>query len=187
MDVARRVRWSFDETVMRRLAESGCTLPAPARPRGHYEATRCVDSWLFVSGQFPMRDGIAIHAGRVGGELTIDEGRAAARQAALNVLAQIRAALGSFDHLEGLARIEGHVAAAPGFTDAPAVLDGASELFAAALGDRGRHARTAFIHPALPLGMTIELVATAKVRVGKWVPGRSFRRLRRAPSAKICI
>jgi enamine deaminase RidA (YjgF/YER057c/UK114 family) len=97
--------------------------------------------------------------------VTVDEGRAAARQAALNVLAQIRVALGSFNYLEGLARIEGHVAVAPGFADAPVVLDGASELFVAALGDRGRHARTAFVHAALPLGMTIELVATVKVRV----------------------
>jgi hypothetical protein len=79
------------------------------------------------------------------------------------VLAQIHHALGGFERLAHLARVEGHVASAPGFSEQPKVLDGASDLFAAVLGERGRHARTAFSPERLPWNLAIELVVTAVV------------------------
>lgn len=147
-----------------RLHQLGLRLPRAARPAGRYAATVVAGGFLHVSGQFPFRGGRLLHTGRVGGELTVAEGRAAARQAALNVLAQIHAALGGFERLAGLVRVEGHVASAPGWVDAPAVLDAASTVFTTVLGARGRHARTAFTPPVLPLNSPVELVVTAVVR-----------------------
>ena len=107
-----------------------------------------------VSAQLPIENGAARYTGRVGAELTEEQGYAAAL-AALNVLAQIKAALGSLDQLHQLVRVEGHVASAPGWDNAPKVLDGASDLFAAVLGERGRHTRAAFTPAQLPLNYAI--------------------------------
>ena len=123
------------------------------------------ENLLYLSGQFPIQDGKLIHTGRVGAERTEADGYAAARLAALNVLAQIHAALGGFDRLKTLLRVEGHVASAPNGSHAPKVLDGASDLFAAVLGERGRHTRTAFTPSQLPLNLTVELVVTAAARI----------------------
>ena len=79
-------------------------------------------------------------------------------------MAQIQAALGSFDRLQHLVRVEGHIASAPGWYNAPKVLDGASDLFASALSERGRHTRTAFTPNQLPLNLAIELVVVAAVK-----------------------
>lgn len=139
-------------------------LPPPAPAAGHYAAHVLTGEWLFVSGQFPRCGPQLLFAGRVGAELTELEGGRAARLAALNVLAQIRDALGGFERVAGLARVEGHVAAAPGWDNAPGVLDHASQVFGEALGERGRHARSAFLAPRLPLNAAVELVVTVRVR-----------------------
>jgi enamine deaminase RidA (YjgF/YER057c/UK114 family) len=115
----------------------------------------------FLSGQFPLRDGKLVLSGRVGAELSLEEGRQAAEIAALNVIAQIKAVLGGdLAHLETLLRVDGHVASAPDFVGQPTVLDGASEAFRRLLGERGRHTRTAFAAPRLPLDAPIELAVT---------------------------
>ena len=148
----------------RRMAELGLRLPAAPRPAGNYAAAVLAGGLIHVSGQFPFRDGRLAYQGRVGAELTERDGYEAARLAALNVLAQIHAALGGFDRLDRLVRLEGHVAAAPGWVGAPQVLDGASDLLVQILGDRGSHARTAFTPASLPLNSPVELVVTAAVR-----------------------
>ncbi len=114
-----------------------------------------------------MENGALRYTGRVGAELTEEQGCSAARLAALNVLAQIREALGSFDLLEHLVRVEGSVAAANGWHNAPKVVDAASDLFVAALGARGKHARAAFNPPGLPLNVSVELVVIAAVKSDK--------------------
>jgi len=149
--------------VETRLKEIGLTLPNPPKPAGNYQPWILSDNLLYLSGQFPIQDGKLIYTGRVGAERTEAEGYAAARMAALNVLAQIHAALGGFDRLKTLLRVEGHVASAPDWSNAPKVLDGASDLFAAALSERGRHTRTAFTPSRLPLNLTVELVVTAVI------------------------
>jgi enamine deaminase RidA (YjgF/YER057c/UK114 family) len=144
-----------------RLRGAGIVLPEPPRPAGMYQPVICRGGVGFVSGQFPVRAGQLAHSGRVGAELTPDEGRECAAIAAANVLAQIRAALGGWARFGGLYRMDGHVASAPDFLAQPAVLDGASELFVRALGPvAGAHARTAFHATRLPLDAPVELAVT---------------------------
>ncbi len=147
-----------------KLDQLGLKLPPAPKPAGNYSAFVRAGNLLFLSGQFPIEDGALRYIGRVGAELSEEQGYAAAQLAALNVLAQIRAALGSFERLDHLVRVEGHVAATPGWDNAPKVLDGASDLFVAALGERGRHARTAFVPSKLPWNLAVELVVTAAVK-----------------------
>jgi enamine deaminase RidA (YjgF/YER057c/UK114 family) len=118
---------------------------------------------LFISAQLPIENGVPRYVGRVGAELSEEEGYAAARLAGLNVLSQIQAALGTFERLAHLVRVEGHVASAPQFRNQPKILDGASDLFMAVLGERGRHTRAAFAPERLPLDLAIELVVTAAI------------------------
>jgi enamine deaminase RidA (YjgF/YER057c/UK114 family) len=146
-----------------RLKELGLALPHPPRPAGNYQPWILAGNLLYLSGQFPIQDGRLIYTGRVGAERTEADGYAAARLAALNVLAQIHAALGGFDRLAKLLRVEGHVASAPGWNNAPKVLDGASDLFVAVLGELGRHTRTAFTPSQLPFNLTVELVVAAAI------------------------
>lgn len=139
-------------------------LPQPPRPVGRYERGVVHAGIGFLSGQFPLVDGKLLFRGRVGHEVTLEEAREAAEATALNVLAQIRAVTdregGTF---AGLLRLDGYVASADHFSDQPAVLDAASDLFLGMLGDLGRHARTAFSVPRLPLDAPIELVVTFAV------------------------
>jgi enamine deaminase RidA (YjgF/YER057c/UK114 family) len=147
-----------------KLAELGLKLPPAPKPAGNYAPFARAGSLLFVSAQLPIENGAARYTGRVGAELTEEEGYAAARLAALNVLAQIKAALGSLDRLDQLVRMEGHVASAPDWDNAPKVLVGASDLFTAVLGERGRHTRAAFTPAQLPLNYAIELVVVATAK-----------------------
>jgi enamine deaminase RidA (YjgF/YER057c/UK114 family) len=146
-----------------RLKELGLELPEPPRPVGNYQPWLRVGNLLLLSGQFPIENGQLRYTGRVGAELTEADGYAAARLAGLNVLAQIRSALGGFERLETLFRLEGHVSSAPEWSNVPKVLDGASDLFVAVLGERGRHTRTAFCPSRLPLNLAVELVVTCAV------------------------
>jgi enamine deaminase RidA (YjgF/YER057c/UK114 family) len=146
-----------------KLVQLGLELPTPPRPAGSYAASVQTGNLLFISGQFPVENGRPRFVGRVGAELADADGIAAARLAALNVLAQIRAALGGFDALAHLVRVEGHVASAPDWHDQPKILDAASDLFVAVLGERGRHTRTAFSPQTLPLNLAVELVVTAAI------------------------
>ena len=150
-------------SIHSRLRELGIILPRPPQPAGNYSATVRVGNSLFLSGQFPIENGELKYTGRVGAELSEADGYAAAHLAALNVLAQIDASLGSLDRVDRLLRVEGHVASAPGWYNAPKVLDGASDLFASVLGERGRHTRAAFTPAQLPLNLSIELVVTVAV------------------------
>jgi enamine deaminase RidA (YjgF/YER057c/UK114 family) len=150
--------------VEQRLRELGLELPNPPQPAGNYRPWIVSGNFLFLSGQFPIESGQLRYTGRVGAELTEAQGREAAQLAALNVLAQIRVALNGFDRLVRLLRVEGHVASAPGWSSAPKVLDGASDLFVNVLGERGYHTRTAFTPARLPLDLTVELVVTLQVQ-----------------------
>lgn len=145
--------------IERRLRALGLALPAePPRPAGRYLAVVERGGIGFVSGQFPFAGAVLTHRGRIGRELSEDDGREAARIAALNVLAQIRRHLGGFDRLAGLLRVDGYVASAPGFVMQPRILDAASGLFADVLGEQlGGHARTAFAVEQLPRDSPIEL------------------------------
>jgi enamine deaminase RidA (YjgF/YER057c/UK114 family) len=149
-----------DETIVNRLQARGLTLPVPSAPAGMYEPYRLDRGTGYLAAQMPSKDGRYVHLGRVGAELTVDDGRQAASLAGLSALARIRQALDGFSRLRGLLRVDGFVASADGFLDQPQVLDGASAVFLLALGDRGKHARTAFAPARLPKNNSIELVVT---------------------------
>lgn len=144
-----------------RLSELGIVLPEPPAAAGAYAPVVCRGGFGFVSGQFPFRQGRLAYTGRVGVELAPEDGRDSAAIAALNVLAQVRTALGGWRRFGGLCRLEGHVASGADFVKQPAVLDSASELLVRALGPTfGAHARTAFHAARLPLDAPVELVVT---------------------------
>ncbi len=152
---------SITSTINARLTQLGISLPAPPAPVGAYRRIVVRNGIGFISGQFPLVDGKLVYAGCVGAELTEDEGRLAARIAAVNVLAQIHSHLGGFEGFAGLLRIEGYVASAAGNFSQPEVLDGASDLLVAVLGpELGAHARTAFSVTQLPLGAPVELAVS---------------------------
>jgi enamine deaminase RidA (YjgF/YER057c/UK114 family) len=167
MDIPRRLTMTnesskddFTTQVLARIAERGWALPQPAPPAGMYEAFRLDRGVGYLSSQVPARDGKYVMQGRVGHELTPAQGREAAALTALGVLARIREALDGFGRLRGLLRVDGYVASAEHFLHQPSVLDGASEVFSIALGERGRHTRTAFAMPRLPLDNSVKLVVT---------------------------
>lgn len=162
-------------TVEQRLQELGLTLPAPPPPAAHYKRSVRAGDLVFLSGQLPWVDGEMRYTGHVGAELSDEEGYQAARVCALNALAQIRHELGSFDALETIVRVDGHVSSAPGWHGHPHVLDGASDLFHEVLGERAGHARIALGHNELPLNAAVELVlivACARGAGGRSDPAR---------------
>lgn len=113
---------------------------------------------LLVAGQLPVRDGVVVHHGRIGGELSIDDGIAAARLCGLNLLAQARAACnGDLNRVRRVLRLAGFVQAAPGFAEHPKVLNGASDLMVDVFGPAGRHMRVAVGAASLPLGAAVEI------------------------------
>lgn len=151
-------------SVTSALAARGLTLPQPPKPLGRYTAVSQAGNLLYISGQLPLRDGKVVYQGQVGRELTVEEGRQAAELVALNVLAQIDGYLGGFDRLDHIVRVDGYIASAPGMLEQPAVLDGASELFADVLGDKAGHARAAFSQDQQPANAAVILVVVAALR-----------------------
>ncbi|HEX2654970.1 MAG TPA: RidA family protein [Xanthobacteraceae bacterium] len=147
-------------SVEQRLAKLGITLPDAPLPLGSYVRGVSHQGIWHLSGQLPILDGKVQHAGRLGANLSLDEGRAAARQAAINALAQIKYLTQAFSRFEGLLRVDGLVACTAEFIDHATVLDASSEFFVEALGDLGRHARSASGVISLPRGSAVELVVT---------------------------
>ncbi|RTL90810.1 MAG: RidA family protein [Hyphomicrobiales bacterium] len=155
---------SANETPDARLAALGLTLPAAAAPVANYVPYAHAGGLLFVSGQLPMgANGIdPAHKGKLGGAVSLEDGQAAARQAALNVLAQARVAVGDLASLRAV-RIGGYVNALPDFGQVPQVVNGASDLFAAVLGENGKHARFAVGVAQLPLDAAVEVEAVFEI------------------------
>lgn len=151
--------------VAARLAELDVTLPEAVSPAGNYVPWVRHNGLVLVSGQLPLRDGTLVHAGLCGADIDVDEGYAAARLAAINLLAQVRAACdGDLDRVERVVRIGGFVACTAAFRDHPKVVNGASDLMVAVFGDAGKHARAAIGCAALPLGACVEIEGMFAVR-----------------------
>ena len=140
------------------IAQLGIELPTPAPPGGAYVPFVVAGRLLLVSGQLPMWNGTLKYDGRVGAEITLEDGIAAARLCGLNLLAQARAACdGDLDRVRRVLRLAGFVQAAPGFTDHPKVLNGASELMVEVFGQAGRHVRVAVGAASLPMAAAVEI------------------------------
>jgi len=146
-----------------RLAELGITLPPAPQPVASYIPVKVVGDLAWVAGQIPMQDGAVTVAGKVGGEVTIDDANAGARRCALQALAALQAALGTLDRVKGIVKLDVFVASATGFTDHPKVANGASDLLVEVFGDEGRHARAAVGVPELPLGAAVEVALLVQV------------------------
>jgi enamine deaminase RidA (YjgF/YER057c/UK114 family) len=142
-----------------RLKELDIDLPESApKPGANFLPVKRVGNLLYVSGQVPVRDGVDQYVGKVGRDVTIEEGQAAARLCAVNMLAQVnRAVDGDFSRIAGCVRLGGFVNAAEDFTEHPKVINGASDLMVAVLGDAGRHTRAAVGCISLPRGVAVEL------------------------------
>lgn len=150
-------------SIEKRLATLGIMLPEVPRPVAAYLPYVVVDGLVFTAGQLPVAAGKVRYTGRVGAELTVEEGREAARLCALNALAVVRAAAGSLDNVVQVVQLTGYVASAPDFFGQPQVLNGASELLEEIFGVVGRHARVAVGASALPLGAAVELALVVKI------------------------
>lgn len=151
------------ETIEKRLSDLGVTLPAAAAPAANYLPFVTSGNLLFTSGQLPIRDGKLLASGVVGRDLDTAAGIEAARLCAINVLAQAKAALGDLERIARLVKISVFVASTPGFTEQHLVANGASDLLAAALGERGKHARAAVGMASLPLNAAVEVEAVIEI------------------------
>lgn len=150
------------DRIDRKLAELGLQLPAPAAPVASYVPAVEAGGLLHISGQLPFRKG-AVMTGRVGDDVDLDGGIAAAEACALMLVAQMKAALGGLHRVERIVKLGVFVASTPDFTAQPKVANGASDLMVALFGEAGRHARSAVGVAALPLGAAVEIDAIVAV------------------------
>jgi len=144
-------------SVEQRLKDLGITLPVPAAAVANYVPFVVTGNLVFVSGQLPLENGKPAVTGKLGDEVSLEDGVRAARLCGLGLLAQARAAAGSLDNIKRVVRLTAFVASAPSFTDQPKVVNGASDLMVEVLGDVGRHARVAVGAPSLPLNVAVEI------------------------------
>jgi len=150
-------------TPEERLAALGLTIPEVTPPVAAYVPAVRTGSYVYTSGQLPMRDGELMHTGKVGSEVSPDEANECARQCALNALAAVRTQVGDLSAVTRVVKVVGFVASAPGFTAQPQVVNGASELLGQAFGDAGQHARSAVGVPVLPLDAPVEVELIVEV------------------------
>jgi len=145
-------------TVEKKLAELGIVLPTPATPVANYIPFVRVGALLFVSGQICLdASGKLVAKGKLGDGVSVEDGQKAARACAINVLAQVKAALGDLDKVVRVVRLGGFINSAPDFLDGPKVMNGASDLMVAVFGDKGRHARTTVGVAVLPADAAVEV------------------------------
>src|SRR5579883_903580 len=151
-------RWgAMSGTIDKRLEELGIALPTPAAPVANYVGFVRSGRLLFVSGQLCLIDGALVAAGKLGQRVTVEQGQTAARACAINVLAQVKAALGDLDKVVRVVRLGGFINSAPGFSEGLKVMNGATDLMVAVFGDRGRHARSTVGVAALPADAAVEV------------------------------
>jgi enamine deaminase RidA (YjgF/YER057c/UK114 family) len=149
---------SMAGSVEKKLASLGVSLPTPASPVANYVPFVRSGNALVVSGQLCFgADGKLVAKGQLGGSVSIEDGQKAARACAINLLAQLKAALGDLDKVARVVRLGGFINSAPGFTDGPKVMNGASDLMVEAFGDKGRHARSTVGVAALPADAAVEV------------------------------
>lgn len=150
-------------TVESLLAELGLNLPSAPAPAANYVPAVRTGNLLFVSGQISKSpDGDAV-VGKLGADVSVEDGQKAARICAMNILAQVKAAVGDLDQIVRIVRLNGFVNSTPEFTDHPQVINGASDLMGQVLGDRGKHSRCALGVAALPFGVAVEIDAVVEI------------------------
>jgi enamine deaminase RidA (YjgF/YER057c/UK114 family) len=147
-----------------RIQELGLSIPEPSKPAGHFVPAVQAGNLLFVSGQIPTVSGKILIKGKLGRDLSIEQGQEAARQALRNALAAIRSHTGTLDSIKRIIKLNGWVASAEGFNSQPQVVDGASLLLEEIFGEAGKHARAALGVAEPPLGVPVEIELIVEVQ-----------------------
>jgi enamine deaminase RidA (YjgF/YER057c/UK114 family) len=151
--------------IEEKLAELGLTLPTASTPAASYVGFKIFGNMLIVSGQLPIKDGKPTLTGKLGDGVSVEEAYAAARQCALNILAQVKVALaGDWGRLVQGVRLGGFVACTPSFTEAPKIVNGASDLMVKVFGPAGMHARAAIGVASLPADVAVEVEAMFEIK-----------------------
>ena len=143
--------------IEEKIKQLNITLPTPPKPAGSYIPVVTSGNLAFVSGQIPMQDGKVLFTGKVPTDKSIQEAQAAAKLCAINLLAQLKANLGSLDKITKIVRVSGFVNCTPDFTEHPKIINAASNLFFEVFGEKAKHSRIAVGVNSLPLNSTVEI------------------------------
>jgi enamine deaminase RidA (YjgF/YER057c/UK114 family) len=152
------------DTIDKRLAALGVSLPAAAAPAANYVPSMQTGNLIFTAGQLPLKDGKLAVSGLLGRDVDVAAGKEAAKLCAINILAQAKAAIGDLEKIRRLVKITVFVASSPDFTEQHLVANGASDFLVAALGDIGKHARSAVGTASLPLNAAVEIEAVIEIK-----------------------
>lgn len=150
--------------VEQRLNELGIELPLLNKPVANYVSARRIGNLLYLSGTGPVLEGKVIYQGKLGNELTKDEGYKAARLSAINMLSILKNELGDLDKVEQIINLQGFVACSNEFYDQPFVINGASDLFVEVFGEAGKHTRAALGTNVLPFNTPVEILMTVQIK-----------------------
>jgi len=151
-------------SVEKRLEEMGIVIPDVAKPLASYVPAVLTGNHVYTSGQVPLKEGKLRYTGKVGKDLTLEEGVEAARVCVLNALAAVKSIVGSLDRVSRVVKLTGFVACSDDFTDQPKVMNGASDLLGEIFGEAGKHARSALGTNALPLNVPVELELLVEIK-----------------------
>ena len=157
------MRYVRCDVIAQHLESLGIVLPPVFPPAGNYLGCVIDDGLVYVGGHGPVA-GAEVVRGKVGGDLSLDDGRRAARMTALSILATLHAELGDLDRIERIVKVFGMVNVAPGFDQTPGVIDGCSDLLVEVFGEAGRHTRSAVGLAELPFGIAVEIELIARLR-----------------------
>lgn len=150
--------------IEKRLVELGVQLPEPPKPAASYIPSRRTGNLIYVSGQDCRKEGSLLYEGKLGSDLSVEQGKEAARQAMINCLAVLQAQAGSLDEVTKVVEVFGLVNSAPGFVEHPYVINGASDLLDEVFGETGQHSRIAFGTSELPFNTPVEVKTIFEVR-----------------------
>ena len=151
-------------TIEDKLAEMGVTIPDPKPALGSYVPAVQTGSLVFVSGNLPIQaDGSMLHSGKLGEDVSVEEGYAATKQCAINCLSAAKGIIGDLNNVQQVVKLRVLVNSSPDFTDQPAVANGASDLLVELFGESGKHARAAVGVVSLPLGVSVEVELVLEV------------------------
>jgi len=142
----------------------GVDIPAAPKPVAAYVPAVSAGCYVFTSGQLPLAEGKLMFSGKLDRDLTVEEGRRAARQCAINCLAAVKGVIGNLDNIERIVKVTGFVNSVDGFTGQPQVINGASDFLTEVFGERGQHARSAVGVSELPLDSAVEIEMMVQVK-----------------------
>jgi len=151
-------------SIESKLKEAGITLPETPKPLAAYVPALRIDQWVYTSGQIPVAGGALKFAGKAGQDVSLEEAQEAARLCAINALSAAKSVIGDLDAVEQIVKVTGFVNSAPGFTDQPAVINGASEFLKSIFGESGAHTRSAVGVAELPLNAAVEIEMIFKLK-----------------------